>query len=204
MEISEKTSLTVSQWHIVTRLLHGFMALGIIAQLLSSQIMAAPDELEEASQLQKLFWESHELIGLFTAGIIFLHWLWIVIHSNDVAFNKLFPYNASGIKNITSDIRYIIANKTLPEQRNGSSLASFIHGLGFLTATIMVLSGTTLYYIIDWGDGAGSDAFEAVAEFHEFFAGFMWSYLAVHAIAAIWHEFKGEHIIKAMSPFAKK
>ncbi len=201
---SQVTGATSTQWHVITRLLHSFMALGIITQLLLAQVMAAPDELDEASQLQSFFWESHEFIGLFTAGIIFLHWLWIVFYGNDVSFTKLFPFNASGIKNIKEDIAYIIHNKNLPELRQGSGLASFIHGLGFLTASLMVLSGSALYYVIDWGDGAGSDAFENISELHEFFSNFMWIYLVLHVMAAIWHEYKGEHIIKAMSPVNRK
>ena len=54
--------------------------------------MVAPDELEEATELQKFALEGHEILGLVTVGVMVLHWLWLLLPNTDVSFAKLFPW----------------------------------------------------------------------------------------------------------------
>lgn len=183
------------QWHGVTRLLHGLMAVGIVGQLIFSQLMVAPDELEEATDLQKFSLEGHEFLGLFTVGVMVLHWLWLLMPTGDVTLAKLFPWGPSGLKRIGADVWHIIKNRHLPEVGDESGLSGFVHGLGFLIATAMAASGFALYAVLTWGDGAGSDAFEKYADIHGLVANGMWAYLIAHVIAAVWHEYRGQRLI---------
>ena len=186
------------QWHAGTRWLHRFMALGILGQLLLSLIMAKPDHLDTASELEKMAWEGHEWVGLATVGILVLHWLWLMLPMSDISFAKLFPWSLSGLKQVGADIAYTVKNRQLPPPTAESKLAGLIHGLGFLVATIMAATGFALFLVIDFGDGAGSEAFEQVDEIHETFATLMWAYLIGHVVAAVWHEYRGERLIAAM------
>lgn len=194
----DKGKKTVSSWHIITRLLHGLIAIGIIAQLLSSQFMAAPDKLKDATGVQQFYWESHEILGLFTVIVMLLHWLWIFSSRSDVSFSKLFPWNKKGIKAAMTDLSHFIKNRTIPDMQMENGLSSIVHGLGFLVASFMAVSGFALYLVIDWVSGAGSSLFESVVSVHQFFANLMWAYLIGHVVAAVCHEYKGERIIQAM------
>ncbi|WMP18743.1 cytochrome b/b6 domain-containing protein [Thiothrix lacustris] len=198
MNDSNNGIVTTRQWHGVTRLLHGLMALGIVGQLVFSQLMVAPDELEEATALQKFALEGHELVGLGVVAVMVLHWLWMLFPKSDVSFGKLFPWGPSGLKRVFADVGHIFKRGHLPEVGNDAGLAGFIHGLGFLIATAMAASGFALYLVLDFGDGAGSDSFEQYAHWHGFFATFMWIYLAGHVIAAAWHEYRGQRLISGM------
>jgi cytochrome b561 len=193
-----KELVTPHQWHGVTRLLHGLMAVGIIGQLAFSQLMVAPDELEEATNLQKFSLEGHEILGLVVVGVMVLHWLWLLLPNTDVSFAKLFPWGPSGLKRVFADVAHIFKRGQLPEVGNDSGLAGFVHGLGFLIASVMAASGFALYLVMDFGDGAGSDSFEQYAEIHEVVATFMWIYLAGHVLAAAWHEYRGQRLIAGM------
>jgi cytochrome b561 len=198
MNQSSKETMIKSKWHIITRFLHGLIAVGIIAQLLSSQFMVPPDELNDATAVQQFSWESHEVLGLITVAAILFHWLWIFFPRSDVSFFRLFPWNKAGIKTVKADVSHFIQNRTIPDMQQENGLSSFIHGLGFLVATLMAASGFALYLVIDWGDGAGSNSFETVVSIHQLFASIMWVYLIGHVGAAFWHEYKGEKIIQAI------
>lgn len=198
MEGSTNGIVTAPQWHIVTRLLHGLMAVGIIGQLLFSLLMVAPDELDTADALQKFALDAHEVLGLATVGIMLAHWLWMLFPRSDVAFSKLFPWSLSGLKGIGADVSHIIKHRHLPEAGNSSGLSGFVHGLGFLVASGMAVSGFALYLVLDWGDGVESAAFGTYAGIHSLLGTFMWIYLGGHVLAAAWHEYRGQRLIAAM------
>ena len=107
----------------------------------------------------------------------------------------------SGLKRVFADVAHIFKRGQLPEVGNDSGLAGFIHGFGFLIASVMAASGFALYLVMDFGDGAGSDSFEQYAEIHEVVATFMWIYLAGHVLAAVWHEYRGQRLIAGMFSF---
>lgn len=191
-------NITAPQWHTVTRLLHGLMAVGIVGQLLFSQFMIGPDHLDRATALEKFALEGHEILGLVAVGAILAHWLWMLFPRSDVSFSKLFPWTPMGLTAVGVDVAYLIKHRHLPEADNSGSLSGFIHGLGFLVASGMAVSGFALFLVLDWGDGAGSDSFETYAGIHDVFSTFLWVYLGGHVAAAAWHEYRGQHIIARM------
>ena len=64
----------------VTRLLHAGIALGVLAQLVLSLAMEAPDDQDEvmASGLPLQLFFAHEYIGMALLALLLLHWLWSV------------------------------------------------------------------------------------------------------------------------------
>lgn len=195
----QRSITSTHQWHPLTRVLHSLMALGILGQLILSLMMTEPDHLDQATALEKLAWQGHEFLGLTVVVVLLLQWIWLMLPSSDLSFSHFFPWSASGFKQISTDIAYIFKNRSLPlAEKNTGGLAGFIHGLGLLVATIMAASGVALYVVIAWGDGAGSDAFEAIAPIHGLVANLMWAYVIGHILAAVWHESRGERIIASM------
>jgi hypothetical protein len=71
-----------------------------------------------------------------------------------------------------------------PEQSD--SLAGAIEGLGLLVASILAATGVVLFFGIA-ENGAMGRATRAVREFHEFWGPAMWTYLCIHAGAAMVH-----------------
>ena len=186
------------RWLFVTRWLHALIALGISLQLLLSLIMANPHRLQNASGLQKSLLESHEIVGLTTLFFMFLHWLWVLSKRSDVNIKNLFPWVGIPFQHLKEDVSYLIKEKRFPPVGKHGGLPGFIHGLGFLVATAMVVSGFALFSATEWGAGVNSDLFHKAGNIHGFFASLMWVYLAGHITAAAWHEYKGQFIITSM------
>ena len=198
--ILSNTKTSAPRWAKPTRWLHSLMALGLTTQLVLSLIMLPPDELEGASELQKAATEGHEVVGLITAGIMLLHWLWLFMSSSDIKFRNMFPWTPSGIKRIVGETVYLIKHRKLAPIGEHGGLSGFIHGLGFLVATIMAGSGVGLYVVMDFMGGFENPLFEQIADVHVLFGNLMWAYLVLHALAAIWHEFLGERIFAGIRP----
>ena len=190
---------TITMWSIVTRWLHALIALSIITQLLLSQVLAPPDEFEDATDLAKAAMEGHEVIGLIVAGLLVIHWLWLFLRQSDVKLRNLFPLHLAGRQQVGADIRYALKNKLLPSAENHGGLSGLIHGVGILIASGVAFTGVGLYIVMDFtAKGFDSFLFEAVAEIHELFGNLMWFYLIAHVVAAAWHEYSGDHIIGRM------
>ncbi len=186
------------KWSKITRWLHTLIALSLTAQLILSLVLAPPDEFDDASELAKTAMEGHEVVGLVAAGLLFLHWLWMLIPNNDVKLGNLFPIIGAGLKQTKSDIGYILKNKTLPYGDHGG-LSGLVHGLGILIASAIAATGVGLYIVMDFtSQGFENPLFEDIAEMHELFGNFMWAYLIAHVFAAAWHEYAGERIIARM------
>lgn len=193
------TSTTLpTRWQRGTRWLHGLIAIGIIGQLALSQLMTGPDHLDTATTLQKNTLELHEWLGLATVALMLAHWLWLFLPNSDVHLSKLFPWNKAGRSAVWKDISYLNKNKQLPPLGAHGGLSGMVHGLGFLVASMMALSGLGIYLVLDFGGGPESHFFEPLATVHALFANLMWAYLIAHVLMAAWHEYKGERLISKM------
>lgn len=176
------------RWQRVTRWLHAGIALGISAQLVLSLGMAAPDHAAHSSQAAQAMLEAHELVGLTTFALLALHWLWLILPRSDVSFAKLFPYSRVSWQQVRADLAHVRSQRRLPEAHQLGGLAGLIHGLGFLTATLMAVSGAALYWVMDFGAGVDSQSFHLIGTVHGLFGNLMWAYLLGHVAAALWHQ----------------
>lgn len=187
------------RWLKPTRWLHALIALSVTAQLLLSLTLVPPDELDGASALGKFSMESHEWIGLIAAGLLFTHWVWLLMSNSDVKLRNLFPWAPSSLKRIGTEVSYLIQNKKLPPAGEHGGVSGFIHGLGLLVASGMALTGVALYVVMDFMQGGFAlPLFEQIAGIHSLLGNLMWAYLVGHFLAALWHEYMGDHIIVKM------
>ena len=190
--------IETQRWSKITRWLHALIALSLTIQLILSLVLAPPDELDDASELAKAAMEGHELIGLIAAGLLLLHWIWMLIPNNDVKLANLFPIMGAGLQQTKSDIGYILKNKMLPRADHGG-LSGLVHGLGILIASAVAATGVGLYVVMDFTtQGFENPLFEEIAEVHELFGNLMWAYLIAHVFAAALHEYTDEPIISRM------
>lgn len=186
------------QWQMLTRWLHALIAISISAQLLLSLLMAEPDHLQQASSLQQLALLAHEYLGISILFLILAQWLWILLPRSDLALHHLLPLHASGRQRIKTELFDLIKHRSLPESQQHGGIAGLIHGLGLLTASTMALTGLGLYLVLQSAEGTDNPYFETLGDVHSFFGSLMWTYLAGHVVAALWHEYQGEHIIVRM------
>lgn len=198
LTISDETAPPQREWQRTTRWLHGFIAIGIIGQLLLSLVMANPHRLQQASEFGRVALDAHEMLGLTTLLFMFIHWIWIMLPRSDINLTHLFPYTPEHWRYVMADIRHLWQQHELPEVRERGGLSGFIHGLGFLTASVMVLTGLGLYLVLELGGGVKSPAFHTIGNIHGLFGNLMWVYLAGHVLAAAWHQYRGTPIITQM------
>ena len=73
-----------------------------------------------------------------------------------------------------------------------------MHGLGLLTVTAMLASGSLLFLTLEYGPGVHSSAFALLADIHGMFASLMWVYLAGHVGAVLLHGRRGDPVARDM------
>lgn len=196
-DLLNKTS--TPRWSKPTRWLHALIALSVTIQLLLSLTMVPPDKLNGASTLEKFSMESHEWVGLIAAGLLFTHWVWLLMSNSDVKLRNLFPWTSSGLRRIGTEVSYLIQNKKLPPAGEHGGVSGLIHGLGLLVASGMTLTGVGLYAVMDYTQGGFENPlFEQIAGIHSLLGNLMWVYLVGHFLAALWHEYLGDRIIAQM------
>lgn len=196
--VSDHATTPQREWQRTTRWLHGFIAAGISGQLLLSLVMANPHRLQQASEFGRFALDAHEMLGLATLLFMFVHWIWLMLPRSDIGFAHLFPYSRSSWQQVMTDVRHLWQKHELPPVAERGGLSGFIHGLGFLTASMMVLTGLGLYLVLELGGGVKSDTFHTLGNIHGLFGNLMWAYLAGHVLAAAWHQYRGFPVITNM------
>ncbi len=180
-----------------TRLLHLFLAIGIVAELGFSLVMVYP----KPGRQGDVFYALHEIWGQVSLGVLLIHWIWCMTRTGPVAFSLLFPwFSRSRYRAIQEDIqRYAVqaARFRLPDSAQASPLASAVQGLGLSVATLLGGSGLCLFFAMD-AQGAMTDWAHAVKDAHEVLGSLMWLYLAVHVSMGILHQWAGHGSLRAM------
>jgi cytochrome b561 len=179
----------------VTRLLHIFLLLIVIHQLVGSQFMERPLPGEDPA------WpfQFHAWIGVAGVAAIFLFWLWTLVrHRSETPVGRLVPwFSAAGYRNVLVDAQRIYQRLTgrralEPDNADGA-FASAVHGLGLLVASVMAASGAAYFFFFEGTSFGG-----IVLGLHKLFANFMWAYLIGHAGAALLHTLWGDDILSRM------
>lgn len=186
-----------------TRLLHVFLAAGIVAQLLVSEWMHHPRPEKPGNFL----YDVHQYLGLTLLSLLILHWLWSFVRSGVVPLAQVFPWFSRDRRSaLWADIRLYARHMLklkLPDASVPSPLAGAIQGVGLVVASIMALTGTLIYFNVgdNWSFAPWLDF---VKEIHEFLGPVMWGYLAVHAGAAVVHQLFGHRLITDMFNLRRK
>ncbi len=175
-----------------TRLLHFLMLATIIFQLVGSLFMLIPEPYGATGDLG---YKLHQSVGLAGLAIIGAFWLWMLMRrAHGTAVGALIPwFSRARIKAVFGDLSvYFKAVKAgkLPAADKESPVASAVHGLGLLTATVLGLTGGVLYVMMG-ADGSLSPAGGLILSLHSGFGNLMWTYLLAHAGLALLHQVKG-------------
>lgn len=179
-------------WSWLTRVLHLLIALAVVHQLGVSLIMVVP----EAGKPGNIYYEFHESVGLASFGIVLAYWIWLALRRTDRGAGALFPWFSSpGRGAVLADLRahlISLGRLRLPALEE-QPLASAVHGLGLLTATIMAGTG-----MLAWSGSLSETNAERLWQVHMLVGNLMWAYLIGHVSVAVLHELAGERLLGRM------
>lgn len=167
------------KWNNVRFALHFGLLIGVILQLISSQLMHS--HIPQANT----FFVLHMVSGIstFICAIVYLVYrIWL----NKVPdWQVLFPWSSRlGWQSIGQDIK-ILAGFRLPV-RDAGGLAGMVQGLGLLLILAMGLLGTS--WAILWGFSLGLPAVaDLIISTHSALATLVWIYIIGHGVMAILH-----------------
>src|SRR3569623_2298145 len=183
------------KWSVQTRLLHIGLAVTASLQRAFSLIMSPPDK-ETATACARTAFVAHEVGGMSALAIVLMHWFWSGVGRAEGGRAHLFPWTGAAWARVKGDIGLLIRGR-LPDDGPRGGLPGFVHGLGLLAVTGMVITGAVVFFIYP-DTGMPSDTVEAIAEVHEFIANFVWVYWGGHIALALFHKWAGHYTVKAM------
>jgi cytochrome b561 len=185
----------------VIRWLHAGIALGVVIQLSSSQLMDVPEPGKSVAGMFHSLFIVHRWSGISVFVIVVLHWLWGLGGHITGGWGHLFPwFSKARFEALMTDVKALPLwlRGQFPDQRTQTvPLAGAVHGLGLLAVSAMVLTGATLFFGIA-PDGSMSPFVKGVENIHSFMAGFMWVYFVGHVVMALFHQVKGAPLISDM------
>ena len=185
-------------WARQTRFLHFGLATTITLQLMLSLVMEGPGH-RNRSAAEALFFEAHEWLGMAALLVVIAHWIWSLSAGDNSNIRHLFPWGGEARRGLIADIA-LLKQMKLPEGGGQGGLPGFIHGLGFLAATAMAITGGVLFFTLP-EDGSKNAIAHDFHEIHEFFANFIWAYWGGHLAAAFLHKRMGHDTVKNMFNF---
>jgi cytochrome b561 len=185
----------------VIRWLHAGIALGVVIQLSTSQMMEVPEPGGSLTGAGHSLFMVHRWSGITIFAMVILHWLWGLGGHITGGWGHLFPwFSKSRFEALISDVKAVPEwlHGQLPDQRTRTlPLVGAVHGLGLLAVSGMVATGATLFFGIA-ADGSMPAGVKTVEEIHAFLANFIWVYLVGHVVMALFHQIKGEPLITDM------
>jgi cytochrome b561 len=169
-----------------TRILHSLIAIGILLELLSSLVMRTPRPGRVVTPLQAFGYDTHAWVGMAVFVVLVLHWIVFVAGHARKGIGHFYPwFSRARLDAVVSDARELLRLR-VEDPDKADSLAGAIEGLGLLVASILGATGVALFFGIA-ENGVMSSAIRTVREFHEFWGPAMWTYLCIHAGAAMVH-----------------
>jgi cytochrome b561 len=169
-----------------TRILHTLIAIGITLELVSSLVLRTPRPGRVLTPLQSFGYQAHETIGMAVLAVLILHWVVFVNGHAHKGIGHFFPWFSRARRiAVLGEVRELLTFKVGDPEQN-DSLAGAIEGLGLLVGSILAVSGAVLFFGIA-ENGVMSRPIHTVKEFHEFWGPVMWTYLCIHAGAAMLH-----------------
>lgn len=169
------------QWSRPLRTIHLLLAAAVTAQLFIGSFMRSP----HPGRPDTFGFMSHEVIGAIILVLIIAHWLWTFSHPNE-GLRHLFPWTRRDLSEVVNELWQSLRYQRLPKGGpNSAGLAGFVHGLGLLAVTAMVIIGAT-YFLVRLA-GASHDTLETIEDVHDVFAVITWIYWGGHLAAAVFH-----------------
>lgn len=190
---------TAADWSRPLRLIHLLLAIAVTIQLFLGSFMHSP----RFGHPDSASFEAHEILGAVICVLIILHWIWSCTHPHE-GLRHLFPWTRSGMRTAFEELRAGICNLRLPSAGPGSrdgGLAGFIHGLGLLAVTAMVIIGGA-FFLLRMAGAAHGDL-EIIKNVHDVFAIIVWVYWGGHLTATMLHSLLRQPVWKGMSTLGK-
>ena len=185
----------------ITRWLHAGIALAVVVQLVSSQVMAVPQPGQLLKVTETTFFSVHRWSGICVLGLLVLHWLWSSAGHVVYGWGHLFPwFSEARLREVLSALKAMpdwLRGRLSGESNETTPLAGAVHGLGLVVATAMALTGSTIFFGMA-PDGSMSGFIEVVREIHGFIANFIWAYFVGHVGMAVLHQWRSEPLIFKM------
>lgn len=184
--------MPAAQWSRPLRLIHLLLAAAVSTQLFIGSFMRSP----HPGRPDTFGFMSHEVIGAIILALIIVHWLWSFTHPHE-GLRHLFPWTRAGLRNVGNElwqgVRYLRLRAGGP---GNGDLAGFVHGLGLLAVTAMVITGGIFF--LSRTMGAGRDTLELIEDVHDTFAVITWVYWGGHLAASVLHSLLRQPVWKRM------
>ena len=189
------------KYHRVTRWLHAGIALAVVIQLGSSQLMEVPQPGRLLNGAGRTFFAVHRWSGLCVLTLLVLHWLWDLAGHVPYGWGHLYPwFSGPRLRKVLSAVKALrpwIRGQLPAGGEETAPLAGAVHGLGLLVATAMALTGSLIFFGMS-ADGYLSPFLDLVKAIHGFIANFIWAYFVGHVSMAMLHQWRGEPLIVRM------
>jgi len=183
---------------LLTRRLHGALALGITAQLLISEVMVTPG----GGRTPNGWFSLHEVLGIALFGVLLVYWLRTVartLKSGEPLL--LFPWLRRDLRaRVVEDAKAHWAELKafrLPDDEVVRPLPAAGQGLGLVLASILATTGLIAYLSISPGTPP-STGVHLLMELHESLGPLMWLYLIAHPALAVLHHLSGQKTLFRM------
>ncbi len=209
-------------YDFTTRWLHLFVALFVVAQLVTGQLMDDEDEHDTAAagivsvtvaheahegeageEEESAIMELHEAIGLAALAALAARLLWGFVGPAEASARRWFPWaSRAGRAELIGDIRREVPmwlKGRLPEPSESDAIAKSVHGVMVLAALAAALAGFGMWLIGDHEHGLGHE----LAELHEVFANGVLLLVIGHVAMVIWHRLLGHRIAERIVPWAR-
>jgi len=183
----------------VTRVLHLFLLLTVLVQLLTEQLMQVPKPGEPIDLVAGFIFSVHQMIG-FVVLIIAITYLLVIMDKVESRM-RLFPWLEQGLRTaLIAEIRRDLPGwfkGKLPSPDQAHLIAGTVHGLGLLLATGLGVTGSIIFLGIKH-DGSMPPAIHTIKEIHELLGTTLWIYLIGHVSMAVLHQIKGHRVKQAI------
>jgi cytochrome b561 len=146
--------------------LHAGLAFGVSTQLIFGLVMDAPRPGVPTGGAGDLFFQAHRIIGLAVLALLSAHWLWQLSGRASNGLKSLYPW-------------LIKRPPSSPKPSRLFVLAGTMQGLGLLLASVMALTGVTLFFGLAT-DGGASASISLIRDLHGNMAIPLWIYLGLH------------------------
>lgn len=184
----------------ITRLFHAGLAIAIVLQLASSQLMQVPRGTRPANWA----FEVHEYSGVAALALALCLWVVVMVRVGGTDAGALVPwFSATRRATFVVDLKahwVAIKKFQLPAYNENSRFVSAIHGAGLLLMTAMATTGT-MYVIAGQVGLQDSGALHFAMEVHGIAGNLVWAYLIGHAGFAVIHHFKKDMNLRDMWSF---
>jgi|VirMetMinimDraft_7_1064189.scaffolds.fasta_scaffold14007_3 cytochrome b561 len=177
--------------NLLAKTTHGLVAIAIIHQLLSSEWMAKPWRLTEATDLAKTLLTTHTWSGLLIAGLLVFMLAGLRQRYRLNGIGAFFPWTQSfrrqALTQSLLESITVLRQRHMPSADQTHALAKAVQGLGLLTVAFMATTGIAI-----WLSGDNIEIAHQIGSIHELGAVPLQLYLGGHVVMALLHRCFGQ------------